>query len=227
MEDIDRLSRKDAPDVPAGDVRALVRVNLQSVLKAPAIMPQGAAWLWQGGADARGRSPFAKGDMLFVFASPLTGGANPSVQALTLISPGGQQRWTPDADALVRDILLQAQQPGAAGLMVTGLSDAFHARGDLPGNSESQFFLTTSGGPPMVLLVRRKAAQSPEVRAGSGDLVERAGTILPKTLLWRALACGLPAELPPRLADDLDLVADYALARQEIGNCGRTLAPPA
>jgi hypothetical protein len=56
--------------------------------------------------------------------------------------------------------------------------------------------------------------------------VDRAAAVEPRTLTWRALACGLPAELPPSLAADAALRADYAFARESIGPCGRRLSPP-
>ncbi|MCG2841333.1 hypothetical protein L6Q21_10105 [Sandaracinobacter sp. RS1-74] len=227
VDRVDRLSKKDAPDVPPGQVRALVQAKLQTALKAPSLLPEGAAWLWQGAAGAKGRPPFAREDRLLVFARPMAGGARPEVQALQLVSNAGQQPWTVEAEAQVRAILKEAQQPGALGLMVTGVADGFHTQGDVPGTSESQFFLRTEGGRPLTLVVRRSPGREPEVRASAGDLVERAVPIQPRTLLWRALACGLPAELPPALAGQEGLAGDYRLAREAIGACGRTLPPPA
>ena len=223
---VDRLSRRDAPDVPPTEVRALVQADLQSVLKAPGAMPQGAAWLWQGAADAKGRAPFAKKDVVFAFARPLSGGARPEVQALQLVSPAGQQPWTAEADATVRAILQAALKPGAAGLMVTGISDGFRSEGDVPGTSESQFFLTTEGGRPVTLVVRHEPGRAAEVLAGAGEMVDRAQPIQPETLLWRGLACGLPQQLPPTLAGRDGLASDYRVAMASIGPCGRTLEPP-
>ncbi len=226
VDKVDRLGRRDAPDVPPAEVRALVQANLQSVLKAPATMPRGAAWLWQGAADVKGRAPFAKKDVVFAFARPLPGGARPEVQALQLVSAAGQQPWTSEADSTVRAILQAALQPGATGLMVTGVSDGFRSEGDVPGTSESQFFLTTEGGHPVTLVVRHEPGREAEVLAGAGELVDRAQPIQPETLLWRGLACGLPQQLPPALAGRDGLDSDYRTARAVIGACGRTLQPP-
>ena len=226
VENVDRLSRRDAPNVPPGEVRALVQVKLQSVLKAPAVLPEGAAWLWQGPSNAKGRAPFAPKDVMISFSRPLSGGARADVQALQLVSPAGQQPWTAEAEAQVRAVLVEAQRPGAAGLMVTGLRDAFRTEGDIPGASESQFFLTTEGRRPVALLVRHAPGREAEVLAGAGDLVDRARPIQPNTLLWRGLACGLPAALPATLAGREGLEADYRLARASIGPCGRTVEPP-
>lgn len=226
VEKVDRLSRRDAPDVPPAEVRALVQLKTQTVLKAPAVMPEGAAWLWQGRADARGKAPFTRQDQVLGFAQPLSGGARPEVQALQLVSAAAQQPWSAEAEGKVRAILQEAQRPGAAGLMVTGINDAFRSEGDIPGVSESQFFLQTQGGRPVTLVVRHEPGKPADVLAGAGDLVDRAQPVRPETLLWRGLACGLPDTLPPALADREGLAADYAVAKASIGPCGRTIAPP-
>lgn len=222
----DRLGRGDAPDVPAGETRVLVRADLVAALKAPSLLPASAAWLWQGSADARGRPPFGKAAPVLVFAAPLSGGGDPAVQPLRLVSPHGQQPFSTRTEAAVRDILSQAIRPGSEGLMVTGVSDGFRSVGDIAGVSESQFFLATEGGKPMTMVVRRTPDAPASVQVATGDLVDRAAPVQPFTLLWRGLACGLPDGLPSRLVEDPELVADYAFARASIGLCGRTVSPP-
>ena len=223
---VDRVGRRDAPDVPQGHVRALVRADLSAALKAPALLPASAAWFWQGPAGQRGRPPFAKSAPVLVFAAPLAGGGDPETQPMRLTTAHGQQPWSAGAEAAVRDILSQALQPGADGLMVTGVNDGFRTIGAIPGMSESQFFLATQGGRPLTMVVRRAPAAEPVIAVATGDLVDRAAPVQPRTLVWRGLACGLPDRLPVRLADNADLSEDYALARQSIGPCGRTVEPP-
>jgi hypothetical protein len=121
----------------------------------------------------------------------------------------------------VRAVLQEAATSGAP--MVTGVSDAFRTEGAIPGTSESQFFLATESGSPIALLVRREAGAAPRVLAATGDMIDRAAPVRPRTLLWRALACGLPPALPARIAGDPGLAADHALARTALGPCGRRL----
>lgn len=223
--DVDRLSKRETADLSAGQGRVLVRAALTAALKAPGVLPAEAAWHWEGAVDRRGRPPFAKKDPVIVFGQPLTGGGNPAVQPLRLVARHAQQPWTADSEALVRDVLKQALAPGAAGLMVTGLRDGFHSKGDIPGTSESQFFLATEGGSPLALVVRRAADSAAQVLVASGEIVDRAAAVRPRTLLWRGMACGMPAMLPEALAADAELVTDYAFARAEIGACGRTVDP--
>ncbi|TPE63677.1 hypothetical protein FJQ54_02115 [Sandaracinobacter neustonicus] len=135
----------------------------------------------------------------------------------------GQQPWSADSEAVVRDVLKQALQPGARGLMVTGVRDGFFSEGEVAGASESQFFLRTEGGAPLTLVVRRTPGQRPQVLATTGELVDRAQPPQPRTLLWRGLACGMPQQLPATLAANPALTTDWAAARRMIGACGRTL----
>jgi len=221
---VNRLGRRATPDVPPGEVRALIEGDLRTVLKAPGVLPAGAAWLWQGPADARGRPTVSRGERVLLFAQPLSGGRDPATQPVALFARHGQQAWTPEAEAIVRAILTEALQPGLARLAVTGIQDAFWTEGDVPGQSESQFFLSTAEGRPVTLLVRRAPGEAPRVLAATGDLVGAAAPVEPRTLTWRALACGLPTELPAHLAARAELRADYALARASLGACWRRLA---
>jgi len=221
-EKASKLSRKTAPDVPAGEIRALVEARLTAALKAPGLLPAKAEWLWQGAPDAKGRAPFAPADALLVFAQPVAGSTNPEVQQLRLSRPHAAQPWTPEADRIVRAVLSEAAQTGNAGLMVTGVTDGFHSAGTIAGQSESQFFLATQSGQPATLVVQRAPDMPPQITVATGDVIDRAAAIAPQTLRWRALACGLPLALPEPLANSPDLAADYAAALASLGPCGRT-----
>lgn len=226
VTDVSRLSSRAAPDVPVGQVRALVEGRLQAALRAPGLLPARAEWLWQGTPDARRRPPFGKTSRQLLFASPVTGGPSPDVQQLRLVSPHGQQPWSIGTEAAVRELLLAARDPAAA-MMVTGIADAQHGTGTVAGAGESQFFLTTDSGRPLVLMVARQPGADPRVTVATGELTGGARAVEPRTLLWRALACGLPESLPGRLDAQPALMADLATARAAIGPCGRTVTPPA
>ena len=220
---VDRLSKREAPDVPADEVRALVRADLSAALTSPVVLPAEAAWRWQGRADSKGKAPFGKGADLLLFGSALSGGTNPAVQPIQLTGRSGQRPWSAEADAIVRDVLKQALAPGARGLMVTGVRDAFFSEGEVAGASESQFFLRTEGGAPLTLVVRRDPARPVQVLVATGELVDRAQPPRQRTLLWRGLACGMPVRLPPALGATQALATDWATARRVIGDCGRTI----
>ncbi|MFA7440614.1 MAG: hypothetical protein WCZ66_06555 [Sphingomonadaceae bacterium] len=221
IDSVKRLSARQAPDVPNGSTRALVSVSLEAALKAPNPLPAQGEWLWQGPAGARGRPPFDRGERMLAFVRPVPGGG-PDVQFYQLITPDAQLVWGPQAEADVRDILEQALIPGNQGLMVTGISDGHRSEGNIRGVSESQFFLSTESGRPLTLSVSRAPGQPPTLTVATGDFIDRGQPIRPQTLVWHALACGLPTELPPNLAAMDGLADDYTLARTEIGACART-----
>jgi hypothetical protein len=77
----------------------------------------------------------------------------------------------------------------------------------------------------LTLVVLRRAGATPALRLATGDLIDdSAAPIAPHTLVWRALACGLPAALPARLATDDALVADWQFVLADLGPCGRSKA---
>ncbi len=221
-ENAGKLSRKSAPDVPPGEVRALIEARLTAALKAPGILPARGEWLWQGTADAKNRPPFAKGSLVIAFLEPVASAGSPDIQQYRLTAPHAMQPWSPDTEATVRAILEEATRPENGGLLVTAVTDGFHSSGTVAGQSESQFFLATESGRPLTLLVEKSPGNAPAVTLATGDMIERALPIVPRTLRWRALACGLPAALPPKLSASPELSADYEAARASIGPCGRT-----
>ena len=219
-----RLSGRAAMDVPAGELRMLVELALANVVKAPDLLPAGAEFLWQGRPGADGRPPLKAGQDLLAFLEGPLPGPKPEIAQFRLVAPQALRGWTAERDAAVRAVLAEARDgPGVmvTGQMVTGVSDAFRSEGDVAGVSESQFFLLRAGGQPMTLLVTRAPDAAPLVRVATGDVIgASAAAVRPRTLLWRALACGLPPALPKRLAGDAALAADYALALERLGPCG-------
>lgn len=215
-----RLSGNAAADVPRGSMRMLVEVELESVLKAPGLLPARAEWLWQGAPGPDGRPPVRAGQTVLAFLSVPLGSPKPDVVQFRLTAPAAQRIWDGPAEAAVRAILAQAQRGEA--VMVTSVADGFRVAGAVAGASESQFFLQTDAGRPLTLVVTRTPVAAPQVRVATGDVIAASSTaVQPATLLWRALACGLPADLPARMQADPDLLADYHLARDSFGDCGQ------
>ncbi len=212
-----RLPRRLAPDVPQGAARHLVEARLVSLVKGESLAPAGAEWLWQGPA---GEAP-KRGQELIAFLVPAQGG-RPEVRPYRLVAAGAQLRHDAALEARIRAILAEARAPGGIP-RVTGVRSGFHVPGTVDGESESQFFLAAASGGPYTLVVLRRPGAKPLVKVATGDLIdESAAPVAPETLLWRTLACDLPARLPGDLAREDGLVRDWEAARTMIGACGRS-----
>lgn len=219
---VSRLSHSQAPDVPEGKMRLLVEGRLNAALKAPSVLPLRAEWLWQGPAAPRHQIEFQRSDRMLIFVEPIPGSSKAGIQQYRLVSANGQQPWSPEAEKVVRAILQEAAQPENRGLMVTGVTDAHVTYGTIEGIRQSQFFLSTIGNRPITLVVERAPDAPPaRITATASEFISNAATVKPETLLWHALACGLPEDLPEKLAEDSALSEDYAAARADIGICER------
>jgi hypothetical protein len=213
-----RVNPKDSPGAPAGTARLLLDVAIESVLVAPGPVPPQLSWLWDAPLDAKGKPPKAKGMKIMAFlATPAAGGQS------RLIGRLAQQPWTAGLDASVRQ-LATAIRSGTVPI-VTGVSNGFRATGNVQGESEAQFFLTTADARPITLIVQSRPGEARRVLVARGDIVDdsAAEPVKPETLLWYRLACTLPARLPATAGGkDPALAADWRAAITSLGPCGRT-----
>lgn len=213
----ERLGAKDAPDVAPGRARLLVRAALAAALKAPAPVPAEISYLVETPLVA-GKPPRLKGAPVLLF---LRAGGEPG--QFTLVSAAAQLAATPAVEATARAVL------GAAGdatiPVVTGIGNAFRVPGAVPGEAESQFFLTTRGRPvSLVVLTRPGAGQT--LSLALGEIVDDAAAPIQRdTLLWYRLACFLPRSLPANVGGDdrAALAEDYAFVLATLGACTRNL----
>ncbi len=212
-----RLGPRVAPDVAPGRQRLLVAARLVSALRTPGLVPARAEWLWEGEPSAAPR----KGTELIAFLVPAGPGPRPELAQYRLVAAHGQVPWDPGTEARVRAILRDLAGWTTAP-EVEAVRSGFHVPGTLEGESESQIFLALKGGTPITLVVLRRPGALPEIRVATGDLIdESAAPVEPETLLWRALACGLPREAPEPLAADPALARDYVAVRAALGPCTR------
>ncbi|TRW17478.1 hypothetical protein [Glacieibacterium frigidum] len=213
----ERLGSKDAPDVAPGRARLLVRATLAAALKAPAAVPAEISYLVEVPL-AGGKPPKLKGAGVLLFLRP---GAEPG--QFTLVSAASQIGATPAAEATARAVLGAARDPAIP--VVTGIGNAFRVPGAIPGEAESQFFLTTAGRPvSLVVLTRPGAART--LSLALGEIVDDAAAPIQRdTLLWYRLACFLPRTLPERVGGDdrAALADDYAFVLETLGACTRNL----
>lgn len=216
----ERIAVADSPGLAPDRARLLIGAAVDAALIAPGTIPARLAWLWDATLDAKGKPPKPKGESVLAFlAAPAADGKT------RLIAGAGQQAASPELEARVRAIATEARNGSAPA--ITGIANGFRADGTVPGESESQFFLSTADAKGMTMVVTRKPGEALSVTVARGDVIDESATsVRPQTLLWYRLACTAPPRLPAAAGgNDPALAADWQAALATLGPCGRTLAP--
>jgi hypothetical protein len=218
-----RLKGADAATVPPGFARLYVEADVAALIRGTGGLPPRIGYLLDVTPDARGKLPSLKKARMLVFARP-TAAAN----QLQLVAPDAQLRWSADADARVRAIAGEALG-AAAPPRITGIGNAFHVPGALPGEGETQVFLQTADGRPVSLSVLRRPGERPRWAVALSEIVDEAAAPPPRdSLLWFRLACALPPALPARSTagiapeDAVKAREDYRFVLAQLGACGRS-----
>ncbi len=215
-----RIKPAEAPNLGAGLVRLYVEVDVTALIRGADGLPPRIGYLLDVAPDARGRIPKFKKARVLVFARPVAGAVN----QVQLIAPDAQLDWTAAAEARARTIAQQALATDAPPV-ITGIGNAFHVAGALPGEGETQIFLTTADQRPVSLSILRRPGEQPRWAVALSEIVdESAAPPAADTLLWYRLACALPAALPARSTGSLD-AADAVVAREDYGVVLRALGP--
>ncbi|WP_425228399.1 hypothetical protein [Sphingomonas sp.] len=218
-----QLKGADAVGVRPGFVRFYMEADVAALIRGAGGLPPRVGWLYDAAFDARGRMPRFKKARVLLFAR-----ATATPGQLQLVAPDAQLGWAPDLDTRVRSIAREVLAP-AAPPRVTGVGQAFHVAGALPGEGETQVFLQTADSRPVSLSVLRRPGERPRWAVALSEIVDDAAAPPPRdTLLWYRLACVLPPRLPGAsiaglAADDAIRAAeDYAFVLAQLGACGRT-----
>lgn len=216
-----RIKGAEAANVPAGRARFYIEADVLALIRGANPLPARIGYVADVPLTARGREPKLKKQRVLLFARSVEG--RPDQVQLTGFD--GQRAWSAGLDAQVRAItrdVIAADAPPA----ITGVGNAFHVPGSLPGEGETQVFLQTANNAPVSLQILRRPGEAPRWSVSLGDIVdESAGPPARDTLLWYRLACGLPRELPATSieSDDPTNAAiareDYAMVLQALGPC--------
>lgn len=217
-----RIKGAEAANVATGYARFYIEADIGQLIRAPGPIAARLGWLADVPLDARGRAPQLRKARIIAFARPVSG----RTDQIQLISPEAQVPWTAGDDAQIRRIvrdILAADTPPA----ITGIGNAFHVPGSLPGEGETQVFLQTKSGDPISLLILRRPGEQRRWAVSLGEIVdEAAGPPAKDTLLWYRLACGLPKTLPPTATANEEparaaiAAEDYAFVVAALGPCG-------
>lgn len=223
-----RLKGADAAGVAPGLTRLYVEADVRALIRGQEGSPARVGYLLDVAPDARGRLPSLKKLRVLLFARPAPGQAGGQTGQLQLVAPDAQVAWAPDADTKVRAIA-RAGLAADAPPRLTGVREAFHVAGALPGDGETQVFLSTADNRPVSLSVLRRPGERPRWAVALSEIVDEAAAPPPRdTLLWYRLACSLPPTLPGAstagLAPGDAAVAreDYRFVLAQLGPCGRT-----
>ncbi|MFS0773965.1 hypothetical protein [Sphingomonas sp. 1P08PE] len=219
-----RIKGAEAASVAPGRQRLYIQADVAALIRGEAGLPQRVGFLADIPVDQRGRVPSLKKQRVLLFARRVPG----SPDQLQLAGPAARVAWSPAADSLVRRIareLVAADAPPT----ITGIGNAFHVPGALPGEGETQVFLQTADARPVSLSILRRPGEQPRWSVSLGEIVEEGGGPPARdTLLWYRLACALPAALPATAVDQLapadasQAQQDYAVVLAALGPCGRS-----
>lgn len=215
-----RIKGAEAASAAPGRTRFYVEADVMTLVRGAEAIPARVGWVVDAAPDARGRPPRLKKQRVLAFARAVAGRPG----QVQLVAEGGMRGWTPALDALARRIAAEASAPDAPPV-ITGVGSAFHVPGALPGEGETQIFLTTATGRPAALSVLRRPGEEPRWSVTTSEVIdERATAPARDTLLWYRVACALPAALPEASVAAL-AEADAAVAREDYGYVVAELGP--
>lgn len=218
-----RIKGPEAANVAAGHQRFYVEADVLALIRADAPLPTRVGYVVDVPLDARGRAPKLNKRRVLLFARPVAGQAT-MIQLTTL---DGQRDWSAELDALIRRIAREVVAPDAPPA-ITGLGNAFHVPGSLPGEGETQIFVQTANGAPISLSILRRPGEQKRWAVALGEIVDDAAAAPARdTLLWYRLACGLPRALPATSLADAEpenaaaAREDYRFVLEQLGPCKR------
>jgi hypothetical protein len=219
-----KVPATQAVGVPAHLQRHLVEADVTALLRGVDGIGGKIRFLLDVPLDAKGKLPKLKKQRYFLFANKVANMPG----TIRLVKPNALAQWSASNDALVRAITREAVQVDAP-QAVTGVTNAFHSAGSVPGEGDTQIFLSSTGGQPYSISIASRSGQPKRWSVSTSELIEE-GASAPKrqTLIWYRLACGLPPQLSEAHLESSDADnaararADYAFVLQSLGRCDRT-----
>ena len=224
----DRLNAREATSVRPGFTRLEVEAEVVALIRGAGGLPARIRYLVDLPNDSRGRPPrITRRSEYLVMATRVP--SRPD--ELRLVTADAMVPYSPAAADMLRGIVREASGADAPPRIV-GIGRAFSVPGNLPGESETQFFLLTADQRPISLTVLRRPGEQVRWSVALGEIVdEGAGPPRPDTLLWYRLACTLPASLPAEALSEASpdeartIRADYRVIQQGLGRCARSRVP--
>ncbi len=208
----------------AGTIRYYLVADIVALIRGTGGIPPRVSWIADVPLDSRGKPPKLRKLQVILAALPVAG--RPA--ELRLAARDGMVPWSAALEARVRSTIASGLATDAAP-RVTGIASAFHSPGNLPGEGETQIFLTTEMAQPVSVNVLRRPGQTTTWAISLGEIVDEAARAPARdTLGWYRLACFLPRALPTAAVDELSesdsatARADYGFVIEAMGPCTRT-----
>jgi hypothetical protein len=221
-----KVKPERAPGLAQGHQRFYVEARVLKLIRGKNGIGRDISYIIDLPLDFRGKAPKLKKRTVLLFAYPVSG--KPGF--IRLAAPDAQVDWSAEKEAMLRGILAEAVAPDAPP-RITGAGTAFHSAGSIPGEGETQIFLTTESGDPVSLSILRRPGQEPRWSVALGEIVDESAAVpAPGSLLWYRLACFLPRNLPEAAVSGLSpndaamARSDYQVVLRGLGPCGRTRA---
>lgn len=212
-----------SPGLREGHVRLYIEARTVALLKGSRAVGESLRYLVDVPRDANGKAPRLKKREVILFTRPSSGRAG----EIALTGPNAQIDWTPDVEQRLRPILTSLSAPDAPPAIVT-VREALSVSGNLVGESETQFFLSTTSREPVSISVVRRPGMAPSWGVAWDEIVDQAASPpQAETLEWYRLACFLPDALPRAANISADASGrsraetDYRFIRAELGDCPR------
>lgn len=221
-----KVKAERATNLSPGHQRFYVEAQVLSLVRGQGGIGRNINYIVDLPLDFRGKTPKLKKRHVLLFAMPVNGRPG----SIQLVAPDAQLDWSPAYAATLRTILAEVVNPDSPP-RITGVGNAFHSPGSIPGEGETQIFLNTGDRRPVSLSILRRPGQQPQWAVSLGEIVdESAATPVRDSLLWYRLACFLPRNLPERAQTQMDS-SNAAIAREDyqfvlrgLGACRRTRA---
>ena len=219
------LDAERAGAVPEGYRRLYIEADVTSLIRGDGGISPTVRYLYDAPLSPRGKLPKLKKAQMILFARRADRPGE-----IQLVARDAQIPADAPTIQQVKAILSELVANGAPPRII-GVGDAFHVRGTVAGESETQIFLRTQNGDPVSLSILRRPGQDPRWAVALGEIVDEAAQPPARgSLLWYRLACGLPRSLPAQSVRSLPIAdadaarADFALVMQALGVCERSRA---
>lgn len=212
-----------APGLAPGFARLYIEARTAALLKGSDPVGESLRYLVDVPLQADGKAPKLTKQDVILFTRAAEG--QPGEIALT--GPRAQIAWSQDVEDRLRPILAELSQPDARPTVVA-VREALSVAGNLTGESETQFFLSTKSRELVSITVVRRPGMAAVWGVAWDEIVDQAASPpQPGTLEWYRLTCFLPVVLPREANISSDAgsrvraEADYAFVRAELGACPR------